>query len=109
MVQRRARSRFSMRLPVRLRLLDEPEASQGAAAELKTETINISSRGFFMELPQRVGVGRSVAVYLRVPTEISGSAFCEWRCTGRIVREEDSGADNFGYGVEIEKASPGER
>jgi hypothetical protein len=99
-----------MRLPVRLRLLDEPESSQGEAVELKTETINISSRGFFMQLPQRVGVGRSVAVYLRVPTEISGSAFCEWRCTGRIVREEHSGAaDNFGYGVEIEKASHGDR
>jgi PilZ domain len=98
-----------MRLPVRLRLLDEPEVSQGAAAELKTETINISSRGFFMQLPQRVDVGRTVAVYLRVPTEISGSAFCEWRCTGRIVREEHAGESNFGYGVEIEKAVPPER
>jgi hypothetical protein len=62
-----------------------------------------------MRLQQRVDVGRTVAVYLRVPTEISGSAFCKWRCTDRIVREEQARESNFGYGVEIEKAVPPRR
>lgn len=97
-----SQARYSLRIPVRFRLLED--SSQGT--EFTSETVNISSEGLFLRLPQRINLGSLLALRLKVPTEVSGSPFCELRCTGRVVSEQQFTDGTFGYDVAIEKASP---
>lgn len=100
--ERRTPSRYPMRIPLRFRVSED----SSSAKEISSETINISSQGFCMQLSQRIKVGSLLALNLRVPTEISGSPFVELCCTGRIAWEGVRPDGTYGYGVAIERLSP---
>jgi hypothetical protein len=91
-----------MRIPLRFRV----EEDNSSAREFSSETVNISSQGFCMQIEQRIKVGSLLALNLRVPTEISGSPFVELCCTGRIAWEGPRPDGMFGYGVSIEQIGP---
>ena len=95
-------SRYSLRILVRFHLLED--SSEGT--EFTSETVNISWEALFMCSSQRINLGSLLALRLKVPTEISGSPFCELRCTGRIVSEQQFPDGTFGYDVAFEEVSP---
>lgn len=100
--ERRTPSRYPMRIPLRFRVAE----GNSSTREFSSETLNISSQGFCMQIEQQIQVGSLLALNLRVPTEISGSPFVELCCTGRIAWEGRRPDGTFGYGVSIEQIGP---
>jgi PilZ domain len=74
--------------------------------EIPTKTLNVSRSGLFMSSPLRLGLGSYMSLKLRLPPEVSGSFFSEFRCKGRVVHERNLQDGIYGYGVEIERAEP---
>jgi hypothetical protein len=100
---RRASPRFALKIPVRFYCSDVARGEEIAA-----HAVNISRTGLYLSSPKRLAVGSALALRLQVPIEISGSAFRELRCTGRVVYEHES-SGGLGYGVQIEQAPFGFR
>lgn len=91
--------RKSARLPLQWAVY---VARAGAPRPLRSKTSNLSSRGFYCVLPERLTVGERVECDLILPEdheESEGALFL--RCQARVVRVVD-GADaceNDGYGL----------
>lgn len=94
--ERRSNPRRPLRVPIRLRCSE-------IAEEISTHTENVSWSGAFLTSPKRLPVGSPLSLTLRVPIEISGSAYSELRCEGRVVHEYESKNERIGYGIEISK------
>lgn len=94
--------RYLLNVPVRFRCFEIVCKD----VEIATKTLNVSRSGLFMTSPLRLGLGSCLSLSLRVPTEISGSPFGEFRCKGRVVHEQSQKDGTFGYGVEIERTEP---
>ena len=99
--ERRQLARISLRTPLRFRAL-------GVAADKTehfTEALNISRGGFFFASSAPLQVGMPLEATLRMPSEVTGSASQEMRCTARVVhvRNEPYGDGRIGFGAEIEK------
>ena len=99
--ERRQMARFPMRTPLRFRAL-------GVAADKTehfTEALNVSSGGFFFASSAPLQVGVAIEATLRMPSEVTGNAGEERRCTARVVhvRNEAYGDGRIGFGAEIEK------
>jgi hypothetical protein len=77
--QRRA-PRYSTRIPLRLRLLAQPEEW-----EQITESVDVSADGLYFASDRPMKVGTEVEIYLEMPEEITGEPSCEWHCQGRVV------------------------
>jgi hypothetical protein len=99
---KRSNARCLLQMPVRFRCFEIARAD----LEIPGQTINISRSGLFLISAQRLKLGSSLSLTLRVPTEISGSAFNELRCKGRVVHEQKLRDGTMGYGVEIERIAP---
>jgi len=89
---RRCDPRFLLVVPVRFQ--------HPAGGEVTTQALNVSRCGIFLKCPQKLAIGSSLSMRLRVPTEISGSVFSELRCTGRVVHERRAEGE-IGYGIAI--------
>jgi hypothetical protein len=59
-----------------------------------------------MTSPLRLGLGSYLSLSLRLPPEVSGGSFSEFRCKGRVVHEQSMKDGTFGYGVEMERTEP---
>jgi hypothetical protein len=92
--------RYLLRVPVRCRILDD----DGPETELITETVNISAGGFFIRISERIKVGTELALYLKLPTDMSNNPFCELPCRGKVAWEQAFLDGSYGYDVEIEEA-----
>jgi hypothetical protein len=55
-----------------------------------------------MKSPLPLRVGSALAITLRVPTYLSGSARSTVQCTGRVVHERQVANGDIGYGVQFE-------
>ncbi|HZS71106.1 MAG TPA: PilZ domain-containing protein [Candidatus Acidoferrum sp.] len=98
--ERRQITRYAIRTPLRFRAL-------GLAADRTehfTEALNVSRGGFFFASSAPLQVGTPIEATLRMPTEVTGNAIEERRCTARVVhvRNEPYGDGRIGFGVEIE-------
>jgi len=71
--------------------------------EYATETVKIWISGFLMKSRKVLPSGTILYLRLRVPTEISGSPFCEFCSVGRVVSEHELDDGTVGYSVEIER------
>lgn len=97
--EKRSNPRSLLQIPVRFRCFEIACAD----IEIPGQTINISCSGLFLTTQQRLKVGSTLSLTLRVPREISGSAFRDLRCKGRVVHEQKLGDGTIGYGVKIEQ------
>jgi hypothetical protein len=98
-LEKRISPRQSLQIPLRFRV-----AEVGAiGSELASETSNISRSGLFMRSPLLLTVGAPLAMTLRVPTYLSGSARSEVRCAGRVVHERQLPNGDIGYGIQFEQ------
>lgn len=71
--------------------------------EIASETSNISRSGIFILCPLSLGVGTHLALTLRVPTYLSGSARSDVHCSGRVVHERHLPNGDIGYGIQFEQ------
>jgi len=98
-LEKRVSPRQSLQIPLRFRI-----AEVGAnEPELASETSNISRSGLFMRSPLPLRVGSPLAMTLRVPTYLSGSARSDVQCVGRVVHERHLPNGDIGYGIQFEQ------
>jgi hypothetical protein len=88
----------NLRLPVYFRALD----SQGGGPEHFAEVVSIETWSFVMRSPVPLRIGSSISLRMRIPVEISGSAFHDMRGTGRIMAECTLENGELGYQVRID-------
>jgi hypothetical protein len=105
--EKRINHRHSLQIPLRFRRLDR----NCKESPVSTHTVDISSSGLCMTSPRHLELGSWLLMTLRVPTELSGSAFGEIECTGRVVRKQtcEDGTDLYGIKLEQMMPSPSHR
>lgn len=82
-VDRRATRRFSMMLPVRVRL---PENGDGT--ERTGETRDVSYRGLYFMTEAQVTPGTTIEFVLTLPQQITLAGDVHIRCYARVMRVE---------------------
>jgi PilZ domain-containing protein len=97
-LEKRTSPRQSLQIPLRFRVVEVGAAK----SELASETSNISRSGLFMKSPLPLKVGSPLAMTLRVPTYLSGSARSVVECLGRVVHERRLPNGDIGYGIQFE-------
>jgi hypothetical protein len=98
-LEKRTSPRQSLQIPLRFRVAEVGSTEP----ELVSETSNISRSGLFMRSPLPLKVGAPLAMTLRVPTYLSGSARPDINCTGRVVYERLLPNGDTGYGIQFEQ------
>ena len=98
-LEKRTSPRQALQIPLRFRVAE----AGSTEPELASETSNISRSGLFMRSPLPLRVGAPVAMTLRVPTYLSGSARSDVQCAGRVVHERHLPNGDIGYGIQFEQ------
>jgi PilZ domain len=94
---RRAETRFEVRMPIRFRPITNPPSPEQSA-----ESFNVSKHGLFFATNCPLRVGEQVEIYLRMPREISSNPV-QMRWSARVVRIEPDGmVGKQGVGVRVE-------
>jgi DNA-binding CsgD family transcriptional regulator len=97
-MERRAKRRFRMNLPVRVSWA----ATKSGNGEVHTESENISSRGVYFFLPTDIEKGSWVELLLDMPHEITLDEPVRLRCQARVLRTEIKQGNRVGVAAEIE-------
>jgi hypothetical protein len=84
--ERRFARRFSLRIPLRIRV------PKSTAPERSAESLNVSTHGicFQTDLPLREGL--PVQLVFEMPEEISHKPTSHWLCTGHVVHVHPNGS-----------------
>ncbi|MFZ0635615.1 MAG: PilZ domain-containing protein [Candidatus Acidiferrales bacterium] len=82
-VERRAARRFTMSLPLKVRL-----ASENGAIEESAETRDISFRGLYFLASLAIEKGNSIEFVLTLPQQITLAGDVHIRCYARVLRVE---------------------
>jgi hypothetical protein len=99
--ERRAASRYNLALPVEISLALIPTA----ARSILVQTRDISTRGFYFNIAQKVTVGAKFEFSIALPIDITGALQAYINGTARAVRVEEAGESNpgsLGVGAIIE-------
>jgi len=96
-LEKRISPRQSLQIPLRFHSGEMASTDP----EVASETSNISRTGLFMRSPLRLKVGEPLALTLRVPTYLSGSARSILECSGRVVHERRLPNGDLGYGIQF--------
>ena len=102
--ERRRSRRYAMRFPCTVRPWTKTGAAPAAqpAQEIQAETIDISSRGFYLLLPADWLKEGKVECLIRLPAKTQDHLGVGVQCRGRIVRTEQRGSDRMGLGAVTE-------
>lgn len=96
--ERRTEQRFPLRLPVIVK------SFEGGLKEESSQTRDVSARGAFFFLEQRLPEGAAIEMTLTLPSEITLTESIKVRCKGRVVRLHDHlEAGKVGTAVVIEQ------
>ena len=85
--ERRTMRRFDMHLPAMVNFAD-PSAATMVAADILTETQNVSARGVFFYVDRPITQGTRIAVTLTFPPHITLTDPVRVRFVARVVRVE---------------------
>ena len=99
--ERRATSRYNLVLPVEISLALIPTA----ARSVLVQTRDISTRGFYFNIPQKVTIGTKFEFSIALPIEIAAATQAYISGTARAVRvdeTDESHAGRSGAGAIIE-------
>jgi len=91
--ERRATSRYNLALPVEISLALIPTA----ATSIFIQTRDISTRGFYFNIAQKVTVGAKFEFSIALPIEIMGATQAYVSGTARAVRVEETGESHSGW------------
>ena len=95
--ERRNHRRYELSLEVKVR----PRSKRTHPA-VQTYTRDISARGIYFNLSDKMEVGSELDFELNLPPELSGGKNVRIRCRGRIVRVEAPDSGGVGIGATIE-------
>ena len=95
--ERRAARRFSMALPVKVRI-----PSNGGFIEKTAETRDVSFRGLYFLLDTKVETGSSIELVLTLPQQITLAGDVHIRCFARVLRVEEN-TPRLGVAARIER------
>lgn len=83
MSESRTGKRFPLQLPITIQ--------STSAAKHKGTTSNVSAAGVYLETDTDLAIGSAVRFDIRLPKDVLGTKTdVTIRCTGRVVRKEDS-------------------
>ncbi len=96
--ERRTEQRFPLRLPILVK------SFEGGLKEESSQTRDVSARGAFFFLQNRLPEGAAIEMTLTLPSEITLTESIKVRCKGRVVRLLDElEVGNVGTAVVIEQ------
>jgi hypothetical protein len=119
--ERRTSPRKVCALPLRLRISgngqsEHPErASEDASPppaaapvmEFTGKALNLSERGVYFTCREKLKVGQPIELYFTLPTELTGRAPENVRCSARVVHVDEDGAEALrGIGASVEQFEP---
>ncbi|HEV8524944.1 MAG TPA: PilZ domain-containing protein [Terriglobales bacterium] len=84
--ERRTEERYSLRLPVIVRSLDNGTREQTCV------THDVSARGAFFHLESKLPEGAAIEMVLTLPSELTLTESLRVRCRGKVVRVIESKA-----------------
>jgi hypothetical protein len=96
-IERRSDTRHPVEIPLWFHVLLQANDPK----EICSETSNVSRTGILMRSPLPLKVGSPIALKLRIPTHISGSARTFFRAFGHVVHEVLLGDGQLGYGIQL--------
>src|SRR5438045_428604 len=79
--------RFSLKLPLTVKFTN-------GVGEAAAETKDVSARGVFFYLDSKVAEGSAIEFTLTLPPEITLTESIRVRCTGKVVRVDQQGAQS---------------
>ena len=96
--------RRAPRIPAKVPLKVIPSEGGGQYVQ-GAESINISERGLFFQMPSGIKPGSTVELSFTMPGEVTGGMAMRVRCTARIIRvEPQPGSDSkVGVAAHIER------
>lgn len=94
--EKRSTRRFALKLPVAVKV-------KGPKGEVASETKNVSARGVFFYLDSDVAEGSNLEFTLTLPPEITLTEAIRVRCTGHVVRVDQSGGNKVGIAAAIDQ------
>jgi c-di-GMP-binding flagellar brake protein YcgR len=99
-VDRRNDPRVNACVPVRFRVLDQPDM-----AEQKAESQNMSQHGIYFVTSAPLQIGMPMELTLRIPHDLGQRISSEVVCVGRVVRVQpvDKGEGMLGVGIHIDR------
>jgi hypothetical protein len=92
--------RTTRRIPMRLPL--SVKVNERERAEVSAETKDVSSRGVFFYVDWKVRQGASIEFVLTLPPEITLTDSMQVRCSGKVVRVDESPGRKFGIAAMID-------
>ncbi|MGB7434107.1 MAG: hypothetical protein WBR26_01095 [Candidatus Acidiferrum sp.] len=100
-MERYPEKRQNARIPVGFSLQFQCVSDEDESSDYAAETENVSAYGLLMISAKKLDVGSMVLLKLRIPVEVSGSAFSCVHSTGRVVRQElrKDGATRYGVAI----------
>lgn len=93
---RRLSRRHSLRTGLRVRV------RRSDAAELRTESENVSQRGVFFATDLPLSKGATLDLLVEMPEEVTGVPAAQWLCTGHVVRVVDTDSPRGAHGVGVQ-------
>ncbi len=96
-LERRSDTRHPVEIPLWFHILLQVNGGE----EIRSETSNVSLTGILMRSPLPLLIGAPIALKLRIPTQISGSARTFFRVFGHVVHEVFLGEGQLGYGIQL--------
>jgi PilZ domain len=86
--EKRSTRRFALRLPVSVTYSDD------GAQEKAAQTRDVSARGICFYVDSAIAAGSAIEFTLVLPPEITLTESIRVRCKGKVVRVDNSGADD---------------
>jgi hypothetical protein len=105
-MERRSTKRYALKLPLSVRPTGVPTAD-----EILTESSDVSSRGVYFFVQERVESGALLDIVLTLPSEITRGEPVRVRCEARVQRTEPVAEGRVGIAAKIERYRflPGKR
>ncbi|MGH9685856.1 MAG: PilZ domain-containing protein, partial [Candidatus Acidiferrales bacterium] len=121
--ERRNSSRKLCTMPVRFRVngngnseqAEKLETAQGSEmrtaatgrSEFVGKALNLSERGVYFTCREKLSIGQPIEMYFTLPSELTGRAPENVRCSARVVHvDEDGQAGLRGIGASVEQFEP---
>lgn len=96
--------RRAPRIPSKVPLKVIPTEGAGHNPQ-SAESINLSERGLYFEIPGGVRPGSNVEIAFTMPPEVTGGMAMKVRCVARVVRVDPNvgGEERIGVAAHIER------
>jgi hypothetical protein len=84
-----------------------PPPAAAPVMEFTGKALNLSERGVYFTCREKLKVGQPIELYFTLPTELTGRAPENVRCSARVVHVDEDGQEALkGIGASVEQFEP---